>query len=1099
MSTQAINIAQHVFKKVKFYKDKSDLFLQVCKAALKRVGKLDNAPDDEWFIERLNDPNYGFLTVDVVVREASGYSAKVAYNSELLVVEGYFLPYHDQIQGMERFLNTELKGVSMPFLTIDGELLNLVRWKKEGNTKNHLQIDEDSKMKYGDQRKIPIPVFHKTKIKIHKSETASKTVKDVTYINYKFEYLISIDKEQMISLEELQKSLISLSKLPKDITKSDQGKLLVLRDITWKSSEGAELWRKSDKRIKIIPSDPSKVRKDGKGNPIFEYKDAPPEQDKIGQGINQVKNGTEDTPTQIITMKINLDATHGDNFINCNLWNNQFGSPLVWIPSFEEVIAHAVSSFGNNKVEDASKSPFTIIDNTLKGSELLVLGKLTNAYRKPEAPDTDPFALTLNIYFLADLRFPFIETEDRRFPVDIREFPQDYPIYAELPKTVMKIGELPKDVDLNYGYSYDQLQQVEQQFQKSIPVVEPESQKVDLPSAPPQQELPFMDEFGKWLDIFNLWWSKLANDYIDENSFSSVWGIELMDILEDTASAQLWRPAAANHLYMISKERKLNADSELYYHWRDNIREQKVIPSISITEKSDSTPDVIHSNVVQEGSEVQHTRVSKDAPDAKFDEPISELDETLNIYNDPDGICTGCQRKRIVSSQTASCQECDVASEHGLQFDLETQKYASVSAEIVPTSESEPSDYNKFISILKALFSEFESNWVANFTDITQELSNYMVKENIAIIVPNPEGGLWLSLKVPMSELHRFLNEFFIYTRKDGKKKVLNIAQKITENLKKDIEVVKNSIEPKTATPDELDQASHLAMSNVTKTKTETDFDVTDEEEEFYTAVYEKLTGYLESYGSYQGFPLNILTDQFTDFLIEKKFLSPAVLHTDGGDVSFLHKIPLIADEKIKINNAFKKYIISNMSKGDSVFFDDPTPTKEDEPKLDPLDVMTVKELRKHAKELGITGYSTLKKDDIIGLINKKHDELILKEEKEKTDKEKTEIKERMDKVLPTETKSKGVDFEKLSKKIKTKEPKVTTGLTPDQQTDLDDLKLSIKDFLKSGMVKNVTFDNLFTNFPGFLSSWVDETHRELINKIIEVCKTELSSEEISG
>lgn len=1147
MADNEINLTQYVFKKVKFFNEKPDLFIQVCKLALERLGKLDKAPDNDWFLEKLKDKDNQYLPVDTIIRNAQGYVSRIEYESELQELQGYFLPTHDLVVGIEKFMNTEIKGIHLPFIKLDGELISITLWKSGGQTSLFLQLDADFKLAYKDRRRVPIPVFYRSKIKVFRSITPSKVDPKIQYTNYKFETLISIDPDQIIPADLLQQVLIANSKLPKDITIADKGSVLILRDIKWKNSQGAELWKASDKQIKIIPADPSQIKKDGKGNPIYEYKQAPPEQDPIGQGLIQIKNGTEETPIDIPTFKLMLSSRSLPNaFINANLWNNQFGNPLVWMPSFNYIIDNASKTFGNLKSNEPKKDPFGYIDGVFKGSDLIIIGKLTNVYRPKTAPDTDPLNLTFSIFFMANLLFPFTDSEDRELPVNIKNFDQTFPIYHTLGNhTDLKIGEIPKDVDLNLGMNASELAHIDQEFKK-LPEQKVLAEAVESfkPDSPTQEELEFGDEFGKWLDTLTSFWN--SKDYVYEDDFITKYNVDLLDLLEDTGD--VWRPSSPSDLYISNKSGKIEPNGDLYHYFMELHKDSEGGVNFKELIKKE---EIMKKTLTDDINAVKSLIIPKKATHEELDEVAHKVMDKISnepTYNDPNGICAACQTKRVVSSQTGYCQQCDTAETHGLRWNIEQKKYVPFAIAI--EKQIGDDEFKSFIEIQKSIFELFDNNYVTDLMGLEKSYSNYLIKNKLGSVVPSPEGSLWLKLDIPMDEFELELKNYWVELKKKSPvtpEKLIKSVDSASVHLLntipsdasiKDIEKGLDDgslkLEPSLIKHKDgkveikslgVVKAPDLKQSGFETHKYSTDqLNFLEEMRSWWKSLSEELDD------GYVGHRNRYLTPNFIAKLIDLEVCK--LINND----TFLVQLEIDSDNLDNVTISIKDYYMSNMSKGSIHFFTDDAAKKmseirepkemikqqlnkkieKDKTKKDYLDNyknstteidytydgLNAKPrhvLNDIAKEMNITRYTKGKKDNLIQKILDEHAIKIAPlSNKDITEEDVTDYT-KLETVMQPQghvnaLKNNEIKFEKA---FATNEPIVTHGLTDQQKIDLEDLELSIEEYMKSGSINDTNFNTLFNNFRAFLPEWIDETYGPLVDKVIDKVKMKLAGEEM--
>lgn len=981
MSDVKLNLNQYVYKKLKFFKDQPELFLNVCKASMERLGKADHTPSDGWFIDRLKDPNYQFLSADNIIREATGFADREIFKSELIELDGWCLPPIDHITGLARYMNTKLSGILIPFLTADSKLYLLTKWKQGGQSEVFLPIAADYQKRQTDQRRIPVPVFYRCRIQVQKKVNPSKRDPKIKFTEHRFQYLISVDVNQVLSEENLQKTLASISLLPSEVKPKHRGQVVVLRGITWKTVNPAELWVKSEEKIKIIPQDPNQIKKDAKGNPIYEYKDADPIKHKLGQELLQMKHGTDEKPVDVYAFQLFVNSQRSDNLVACNIWNNQFGNPLIWIPSFYDIGKNIVSNFGVVKKED-SQDPYTNLDQHLRGTELLVLGKLSNIYRPN---DRELYQLTIEIMFMGDVRFPFLEAEDRPLPILIDTYVKDLPVVETIGKPEdLKIGNLPKDLDLSLGMSYEELDKISKQFAKEPQAkpTETSEESTAIDAGINVRDYPHSDAFSDWL-------IRLANHfkergYIEESKFAVTYSDMLIDLLEE--SDNVWRPGNPTHL-VLTNEDSIAPDSDLYDYFVKHFIEGE--------DKSSTEP-----------------QLPKETP-AKLEYPP------------------------------------------------------------------------EFMKYWDNLVDKFPSD-IDDFDD--KELMNYMVKQHIAEIIPT-DAGLQLRLaKKAGAEIASIVLEYWKLKNKSTGE-VLKEAmveslkqdvQKVAEVIKEgsDVTHIQKGLEDTNFSPEEnefYDEFTKVLFGLFDKNTAESF------KREYSSTLLDKLHQFklVEVVGSHQDIiKWVVVPDKYQDNV--KRSLKNWVV---GFKIMGLKKLFPNYDPKTKT--------IQNISVPDETkdFLKAyKTDEKEVEWTIDGLDRKTRPTLHKIAKRMSIRGYTKGKKEDLIATMLEKYAEQSRTEPADSKDETQDELDALVDQLAASDIDSEGETT-----------PIITIGITPEQEKDMADLKGSIKDYLKSGLVTNLTFSEIYHNLPGFLPTWVNETHENLIEKIIKTAKEEIANNNIEG
>lgn len=991
-----LNLTQHVYKKVKAYVDKPDLFVQICQVALKRLGAV-NPPEEKWLLEKLKDPNNQFKSLQTVINEASGISKKIEVKKSMREEVGYFLPTIDAIGGLERFMNTELRGVVCPFITVEGELLTLVRWKRGGRVEAKIPIDADYEMSPASQRRVPIPVFYKCKVLIQVSEPKEGGNGKK---NYALQTIISVDPKSVMDLQTLQKSLVMNSIIPEQIPKLLENKelyqneVVILRGVSWGKSNSLDIWKKSDKKIKIIPSDPTKLKKDSVGNPIYEYADAPPERDKIGQEFKQVKYGSEEkeVPVPVYTNRLFLNKDKVRDTMTLVLNNNQYGDPIVWIPSFKDIAEHAIQNFGNVHKPNEKEDVFSKLDDSgLRGNELLVVAKLSNYYKpKPN----DPAFITLNSHMIAEARFPYIEKEDRELPLDITPFLKDetgnpLPVIGDFSKTEFtftkaKNKEMPKDADLNLGASFEQLQEAQKQIQQQF--VTPKK-----PEETSKAKIATETKESKWEPQFITWLKDLEKKFLQEGYLKeSALDADLVIALQE--SDNVFAPGNPEYLQIFDEESGLEPAQELFEYWETNVikRDKTVVDPKSNADMPEGV----------------------DIPDDAFEEEEEQLQQGAFEY---------------------------------------------------------PPEYEQFYAGIDEMFTTNEG---IPMSQLAQDLTALMARLNHWKLEPSidPDHPFFIK-RVKGEGSAEEKQSLFQYWIKLSDQPI-PVATVPKEPSKQEVEVKKEFNEEKfealkTKVKEILDKMETIYQDKIPIDFFRPDFHQT-----------------LQNYGIVKMVDENHL-----------KFV--AVEETD----------PVAIKQHEAKTKLFVKYLKANHNEESGFFFNserfvaaleqitkeqveakkEENKTTEDKSYVDEykesytevnwsyegLDAKTVKPLLKIAKTLGLRGYTKLKKNDlIISILEKKGIPIEI---------DKANLVKASEEPAPAPVKQ---------------EATVTTGLTPEQKKDVDDLKDTIKQYIQSGMSTNVSFDVLFTQFKGVLPQWVNKTHKQLVDDIIVVCQKEVEEDQ---
>ena len=888
-------------------------------------------------------------------------------------------------------MNTELMGLFCPFITIQGELLPLVKWKRGGRLDATVSIEADYELPPASQRKLPIPVFYKCKILIQVVEPKDD---EVGRKKYTLQNIVRVDPKSVIDLQLLQKVLVMNSIVPEQIPKMLEDKKLyqndcvILRGVTWGKSNSLDIWVKSEKKVKIIPEDPTKLAKDAAGNPIYEYRDAPPVRDKIGQEFKQTKYGTEEkeVPEPVYTNRLFLNKDKVRDTITLILNNNQFGNPLVWVPSFKDIAEHSIQNFGNVAKPDAKEDVFSNIDNSgLRGMELIVVAKLSNYYKpKPN----EPAYITLNGNLVAEARFPYIEKEDRELPLNITpylkdETGNDLPVIADLSKTELAFHhslneKIPEDIDLDLGQTFEQLQEAQKSIQQQFTVAKtPEQTSKTKISSASTTAIKWEPDFLNWLKELNNKFKQ--EDYIKETSLDA----DLVIALQETDN--VYAPGNPEYLKVADEDTGIEPAELLFNYWEKTIIKRS--PTKTVDPKSND-----------------------------------DMPEGIDIPDD---------------------EEDEVLQQGAFEY---------------------PPEYEEFYAVISELFKTHEG---VPFGEVAQELASMMARLNHWKLEPSADP-----------------NYSFLIKRVKGEGSSAEKQSMFQYWL---------SIE-----------ANSVPIATVPKEPSKQKEEVKEEfNEEKFEILKNKVKGILDKMETiYQNkIPMDFFRPNFLQTLI-----TYGVIETvDNNNIKFTEvdeTNPVAIKQHQAKSNLFIKYLKTNHREESTFFFNserfmdaleqitkeqlevkkeetkEETKTYVDEYKdshtdvnwsYDGLDAKTVKPLNKIAKNLGLRGYTKMKKKElIIAILTKKG--------------------------IPIESDGLMAQAD-IEKTQAPQEAKVSTGLTTEQKKDIDDLKDTIKQYIQSGMSTSVSFDVLFSQFKGVLPQWINKTHKQLVDEIIVVCQKEVEEE----
>ncbi|MHA2274200.1 MAG: hypothetical protein ACXAC2_00435 [Candidatus Kariarchaeaceae archaeon] len=563
--SQKPSLVSLLYKKVKVFKTKPNVFIDICKKALE-VKKLKKVPKDEWFTKRLNDPNYANKIVQLVINEAISF----AMQKDTVIMTGYLLPSIDNLTGSLRFGNQQTKGLVIPFLTIDGEIIPLLKWANSAL----LHLSADKEKKQIEQDKIPIPYFYKVTLDVvvEKTEKYGK--------QYELRYIRTLDIKQRLQPVELQQALLGNSKRIMDLKESDRFQLVVLRNVQYNSTFPLEDWKPTAGKKKV-----RKVTVDGVESEEETNED---ELERIaeGQELLQMKHGTDpEDDVNIPCFRFNVFVKEKDktsSSLTFDLWNHRFGDPQIWFSDWKNIVKEAIASFGNEYKPESEDDAFNQISSYLRSTELIVMGKVQWLSK---TRDEKGVVGGLNVSFLVDMRFPYMEEIDR--PIrDASTFLSPAikdKLVVDIP-TELKLKEVPRDVDIDLTGEVEELSEYD----------EPEDDvDEDLAYTLSQKEGGSVE-----YEQFRAWLQDLEKQFKEKGIITEKqlgYDGELAYILTETLN--VYAPKDPVKFELADKDVGLEPDEEgkLFEWWQNNIQ---VPPEKEI----EATVEILKEAVVEESS-----------------------------------------------------------------------------------------------------------------------------------------------------------------------------------------------------------------------------------------------------------------------------------------------------------------------------------------------------------------------------------------------------------------------------------------------------------------------------------------------------------------
>lgn len=374
------NYKKYLYMSVSDFSKDIELFKEIVLANLDEDVKKE--VQDEDLNEYFNDENSQDYAVQIVVNSITSKIKALLYSRSLKVMEGYLLPAVDLLTGgKEKFGQVPtLKGMKLPFLTEDAGsplILTLNKWSNSST----LNITKDENQT--EDLKIPIPYFYRVRIRV--------SVRGGDKVNEGFKYSIqsidAIDSTSEISIPQLKEIFEDAAVPPEQVSKSDKSTFVLINNIRWRYANPLELWGLSDTEfIEKDVLDNQTGLAQTRINPITHQLEKVTEQlpkpirDPQGQPFIQEKFGSE-PPKSIKCFRLSANSDIRDSKLQLkfDLFNNRLADPIFWIFS-KEVIFNQAIELGLFTVENAKENPYNIINQSYMGTELFVLGVLTDIW-----------------------------------------------------------------------------------------------------------------------------------------------------------------------------------------------------------------------------------------------------------------------------------------------------------------------------------------------------------------------------------------------------------------------------------------------------------------------------------------------------------------------------------------------------------------------------------------------------------------------------------------------------------------------------------------------------------------------------------------------
>lgn len=1046
MSQTHERLNQFLFKKTKLFAKKQNLYIQVITLALK-ARKITNIPEEEWFLERLFNKDYAETKLNRIVNEATSLAKKEAVESTFYSVTGFFPSGGDHITGSTYFKNQKNNGGFLPFLCTEieipvfkgsekvreirkGQIIPLLNWNS-----SNVKFSVDSKLAINSQRKIPIPYMTLCTIRIQEQDDPQWG------LQYSLKYIESIAPDQRLTLPQMQRAALSNSITLSLLNKELKDKYFFFRNIRWNKMSAHAIWQKTGtieiERESTSTDGSVEIKTDAQGNPVKETQDKI-EAAKVGQPFMQVKFGKEETGERQATFQLQVyDDSNSKNQVTFNLWNYQHGEPIIWVSDFQYTLDRAEQLFGLiNTPDDEDQDPFNYINNIMKGTDLLIGGKITYIKEIQGNDGNTRIKTGINVTFISNLRFPYLEKEDLPMPPLAQDLLAAVPNGKDIIKDIGKAADLefskpmPTDVDLDFTGVIEK--------EDELPDELPEGLEAEVLSSTDEykateQEVSISDSlkeiFKSHLELLNNAFKKrtiISKKDLEEmfvlknNKTGDDLGYELME------TANIWSPNNPGEYELADEDVGIVADPEgrLFKFWRENILveeaevtvETEPPKSVGVIEAVKTSPDVVD---IPEADKPQLMFASASPP-----YPFEVEDKTFDTW------------------VNHALQNFD---EFGKAAIKSFQPYEIVEAFIDSTMCDTDGE---FIQISE---DKWRKKQGMAWLKLNGGLS--MLYEKTKVVEPEKKNDP----VVPPVEIKET-------TGSKPTKQATLFADVGNDALKG---IIKQSAE-------EIEQAKKIP--EVTYQKHKFSFYVAEKNNfmMIWKTVFHRL---FQSNG--EAF-VREFSQQSLHWLVVKGL---ANISNEHEDVIMLNEVEGMTQEKF--NNLLSNHIGLN---GTDIFHyfpnievewktdDKPVVSEAHEEKV--LSIYTPefvaklkgKELHNTARILNIAGRSKLKVEELRKAIldHSNKDEAAFD----------TNVQPISNDTTPVEPSAQSPTV---------LDPQVAAlSLSPKEKEELDDLEESIKDWLKNSPTQNFTFDELFHNYKGFLPTWITEAHKAIVDLMIE-------------
>lgn len=431
--SETLNLKEYIFKKVKSFQGNQELYLNIVRQALIER-KLEEEPDVEELINRLNDIQYAEYPMQLIINEAYASKRKDLFQRSFVNEVGYLLPGTDFITGIK--LETKLHGMKIPFLTMDGKIKTLLKWSKS----DEIHLGVDSNIDEKQQRKIKMPYYYKVNLRLEIKDDSRWGHQEILH------YIDEIDPQSKLTYNDLKdvfdRLALSLDQFVPEIISEMNDRFIVLNAVRWGAMKPLTHWYKTGKQIQIKQAVAGDGTIDIKGQ-IEGTAEKITFEDEVsasntGQPMIQQKHGSEVAPVHIPCFGLVLISDHETrNYANLEIMNATWGQVNIWLAAFNFMINKIQTQYGIIKKEDEKESPFAHLNNLYKGVPLYILGRISSIKEVPKREEDSPDQVSfwMNVTLLADENFLNMDDSDKSLGVTIETLLAEYPdiaIYRDL-------------------------------------------------------------------------------------------------------------------------------------------------------------------------------------------------------------------------------------------------------------------------------------------------------------------------------------------------------------------------------------------------------------------------------------------------------------------------------------------------------------------------------------------------------------------------------------------------------------------------------------------------------------------------------------------